>query len=134
MPTAFSFRFDSNSTVLGGSRISRIQVSVLVSPIGRTPFLRQHRTKTALRALHASCLHIFRHIAQVLLGGRQPAGVELVQSDEKPDGAICAQALCGVALILPTLRRTLSFPFCSSKSSHRSPHISPRRSPVVSSV
>ncbi len=60
-------------------------------------FLRQHRTKPALRALHASCLHIFRHIAQVLLGGRQPAGVELVQSDEKPDGAICAQALCGVA-------------------------------------
>ncbi len=52
------------------------------------------------------CLHIFRHIAQVLLGGRQPAGVELVQSDEKPDGAICAKALCGVALRLsnaPTL-------------------------------
>ncbi len=64
-------------------------------------FLRQHRTKPALRALHASCLHIFRHIAQVLLGGRQPAGVELVQSDEKPDGAICAQALCGVALNNP---------------------------------
>ena len=61
-------------------------------------FLRQHRTKPALRALHASCLHIFRHIAQVLLGGRQPAGIELVQSDKKPDGAICAQALCGVAL------------------------------------
>ena len=61
-------------------------------------FLRQHRTKPALRALHASCLHIFRHLAQVLLGGRQPAGVDLVQSDEKSDGAICAQALCGVAL------------------------------------
>ena len=61
-------------------------------------YLRQHRTKPAIRALHASCLHIFRQIAQVLLGGRQPAGVELVQSDEKPDGAICAQALCDVAL------------------------------------
>ena len=64
----------------------------------RANYLRQHRTKPALRALHASCLHIFRHIAQVLLGGRQPAGVELVQSDEKLDGAICAQALYGVAL------------------------------------
>ena len=35
-----------------------------------------------------ACLHILRHLAQVLLGGRQPAGVELVQSDEKSVGAI----------------------------------------------
>ena len=71
--------------------------NIQLSTVGQI-YLWQHRTKPVLRALHASCLHIFRHIAQVLLGGRQPAGVELVQSDEKPNGAICAQALYGVAL------------------------------------
>ncbi len=44
-------------------------------------------------------MHIFHHLVQVPVGGRQPADVELVQSDEKSDGAVCAQALCGVALI-----------------------------------
>ena len=32
---------------------------------------RQHRTKTALRALYAACLHIFRHFCQKLLEIRQ---------------------------------------------------------------
>ena len=62
--------------------------------------LRQHRTKTIYWILYASCLHIFRHIAQKLLDGRQPACVVFVQSDEKSDGAICAQSLCGIALTL----------------------------------
>ncbi len=46
------------------------------------------------------CLHIFRHIAQKFLDRRQPACKISIQSDEKSDGASCAQALCGVALNL----------------------------------
>ncbi len=40
---------------------------------GRTyeDYLRQHRTKTALRALPPACLHIFRHFCQKLLEIRQ---------------------------------------------------------------
>ncbi|MDY2847090.1 MAG: hypothetical protein SOU50_02575, partial [Oscillospiraceae bacterium] len=49
--------------------------------------------------LHAICLQIFRHIAQKFLAGRQPACEISIQSDKKSDGASCAQALCGVALI-----------------------------------
>ena len=64
----------------------------------RQQSLRQHRTKPAICALHASCLHIFRHLAQVFLNGYRPAGIELVLSDEKYDGAICAHALYGAAL------------------------------------
>ena len=54
--------------------------------------------KERLTALYASCLHIFRHLAQIFLDGRQPACVKFVQSDEKSDCEICAQSLCGVAL------------------------------------
>ena len=36
---------------------------------------------------------------QIFLDGRQPACVKFVQSDEKSDCAICAQSLCGIALI-----------------------------------
>lgn len=59
--------------------------------------------KATLHKARASCfarilLAYFRHLAQVLLGRRQPVDVELVQSDEKPDIAICTQALCGVTL------------------------------------
>ena len=63
------------------------------------PNIRQHRAKTICWILHASCLHIFRHIAQKLLDGRQPACIVFVQSYEKSDGAICAQSLCGIAII-----------------------------------
>jgi len=55
--------------------------------------------KDRLTALHASCLHLFRHIAQILLEIRQYSCVEFVQSAEKSDCAICAQSLCGIALI-----------------------------------
>ena len=54
--------------------------------------------KERLTALYASCLHIFRHLAQISLDGRQPACAQFVQSAEKSDGAICAQSLCGIAL------------------------------------
>ena len=51
-----------------------------------------------LTPLHAICLHIFRHITQILLERRQPSCVEFRQSDEKSDCASCAQWLCGIAL------------------------------------
>ena len=54
--------------------------------------------KARLTALHAICLHIFRHLVQKFLDRRQPACKISIQSDEKSDGASCAQALCGVAL------------------------------------
>ena len=63
-------------------------------------YLRQHRTKTIFCILCASCLHIFRHLAQFVLARRQPCCVLIVQSDEKSDFTICTQSLCGIALIL----------------------------------
>ena len=57
-------------------------------------FAFQHR----VGALYASCLHIFRHLAQILLEIRQYYCVEFAQSAEKSDGAIRAQSLCGIAL------------------------------------
>ena len=61
--------------------------------------LRQHRTKTIFCILYASCLHIFRNLAQFVLTRRQPCFVLIVQSDEKSDCTIRAQSLCGIALI-----------------------------------
>ena len=61
-------------------------------------YLRQRRTKTIYWILYASCLHLFRHIAQFVLARRQPCRVLVVQSDEKSDCAIHAQSLCGIAL------------------------------------
>ncbi|MBR3630944.1 MAG: hypothetical protein IKN55_10825, partial [Oscillospiraceae bacterium] len=43
------------------------------------------------------CLHLFRHLAQKFLAGRQPSGVISIQSDEKSDCASAPPALCGVA-------------------------------------
>jgi len=43
-------------------------------------------------------LNVFRHLAQKIFDRRQPACKISIQSDEKSDGASCAQALCGVAL------------------------------------
>jgi hypothetical protein len=54
--------------------------------------------KDRLTALLHICLHIFRHLAQILLERRQPSCVEFVQSDEKSDCASAQQSLCGVAL------------------------------------
>ncbi len=51
-----------------------------------------------LTALRAACLHIFRHLAQILLEIRRYSCVGFIQADEKSDGAICTQSLCGVAL------------------------------------
>ncbi|MGN0692321.1 MAG: hypothetical protein ACI4K7_08240, partial [Oscillospiraceae bacterium] len=71
--------------------------------------------KARLTALHAICLQIFRHLAQKFLAGRQPACEISIQSDEKSDGASCAQALCGVAinkmLCVLAVRRAF-FMFC----------------------
>lgn len=60
---------------------------------------RQHRTKTALRALPPAYLQIFRHLAQILLEIRQYYFVGFIQSDEKFADVIGRQSLCGVALI-----------------------------------
>ena len=62
-------------------------------------YLRQYRTKTIFCILCASCLHIFRHLAQFVLARRQPCCVLIVQSDEKSDFTIFTQSLCGIALI-----------------------------------
>ena len=51
--------------------------------------------KSRLTAQHASCLHIFRHLAQKFLDRRQPACVISIQSD----GAICALDLISASLI-----------------------------------
>ena len=53
-----------------------------------------------LTALRAACLHIFRHLAQILLEIRRYSCVGFILADEKSDGAIHTQSLCGVALIL----------------------------------
>ncbi len=76
-------------------------IHFLFVPFGlfRVVYFRQHRTKTIFCILYASCLHIFRHIAQFVLARRQPCCVLIVQSDEKSDCAIRAQSLCGIALI-----------------------------------
>ena len=56
---------------------------------------------TAQSPRFALCTHpacIFSVILHKFsLAGVSPPGVELVQSDEKSDGAICTQTLCGVA-------------------------------------
>ncbi len=62
--------------------------------------LRQHRTKTALLALHTICLHIFRHITQLLLANRQIGCTQSMHSDEKSDCSTHAQSLCGITLNL----------------------------------
>ena len=53
--------------------------------------------KARLTALHAICVQIFRHIAQKSLAIRQYACGISRQSAEKSDNAPYAQALCGVA-------------------------------------
>ena len=53
--------------------------------------------KARLTALHAICVQIFRHIAQKSLAIRQYACGISMQSAEKSDYAPYAQALCGVA-------------------------------------
>ena len=53
-----------------------------------------------LTPLHVICLHIFRHITQILLALRQQGCVKFRQSDEKSDFASDAQGLCGIALIV----------------------------------
>ena len=52
-----------------------------------------------LTPLHVICLHIFRHITQILLALRQQGCVKFRQSDEKSDFASDAQGLCGIALM-----------------------------------
>ncbi|MBR3419355.1 MAG: hypothetical protein IKG82_11745, partial [Oscillospiraceae bacterium] len=54
--------------------------------------------KARLTAWRRICLHLFRHLAQKFLAGRQPSGVISIQSDEKSDCASAPPALCGVAL------------------------------------
>ena len=54
--------------------------------------------KARLTAWRRICLHLFRHLAQKFLAGRQPSGVISIQSDEKSDCAPAPPALCGIAL------------------------------------
>ena len=61
--------------------------------------------KARLTAWRHICLHLFRHLAQKFLAGRQPSGVISIQSDEKSDCASAPPALCGVALSLSPLKR-----------------------------
>jgi predicted signal transduction protein with EAL and GGDEF domain len=56
--------------------------------------------KARLTAWRRICLHLFRHLAQKFLAGRQPSGVISIQSDEKSDCASAPPALCGIALTM----------------------------------
>ena len=63
--------------------------------------------KARLTAWRRICLHLFRHLAQKFLAGRQPSGVISIQSDEKSDGSnlfdrkhTAPPALCGIAFII----------------------------------
>ena len=57
--------------------------------------------KSRLRALHTSCLHLFRHAAHLSLDKRQLACAQSVHPDEKSGGAICAQDLISASLDFP---------------------------------
>ena len=61
--------------------------------------------KDRLTALHAICLHKFRHITQILLNLRQQICVEFRRSDEISVCASCTQSLCGIALTFPVIER-----------------------------
>ncbi len=75
----------------------------LISPNG---LLKAIPHNDRLRALRAACLHIFGHLAQILLEIRQYSCVEFMQADEKSDCEIHMQSLWGVDLIdLIALRR-----------------------------
>ncbi len=50
-----------------------------------------------LTALRAACLHIFRHLTQILLEIRQYFFVEFMQAYVKSDCAIHTRSLCGIA-------------------------------------
>ncbi|MBR3628974.1 MAG: helix-turn-helix domain-containing protein, partial [Oscillospiraceae bacterium] len=52
--------------------------------------------KARLSSWRHICLHLFRHLAQKFLAGRQPSGVISIQSDEKSGYASAPPALCGV--------------------------------------
>jgi len=60
-----------------------------------------------LTALHAACLHIFRHLAQIILEILRYSCVGFIQADEKSGGAIHTQSLCCIALIY-SLKRFVS--------------------------
>ena len=47
--------------------------------------VRQHRTINGCRLCRTLSLHIFRHLAQILLDRRKPACTQFIQSDEKSD-------------------------------------------------
>ena len=53
--------------------------------------------KARLTAWRRICLHLFRHLAQKFLAGRQPSG---------SDCASAPPALCGIALIRQSARRS----------------------------
>ena len=71
-----------------------------------------------------TCLHLFRHLAQILLEIRQYSCVGFVQSDEKSAGAIGQQSLCGIALrhrVFRRIFRTDIHEKQGEKACHRSP-------------
>ena len=69
----------------------------------REMILKEALIKSRLTAWHAICLHIFRHITQILLDLRQQACVGFRQSDEKSDCASCAPDLISASLTLSTV-------------------------------
>ena len=79
--------------------------------------LKEPLIKSRLRALHTSCLHLFRHAAHLSLDKRQLACAQSVHPDEKSGGAICALDLISASL---KIRRFLYFQASPSPSSiHR---------------
>jgi hypothetical protein len=70
--------------------------------------LKEALIKSRLTAWHAICLHIFRHITQILLDLRQQACVGFRQSDEKSDCASCAPDL--ISASLKRIRKRKSLP------------------------
>ena len=66
-------------------------------------FIKATPHKAHLRALHAICLQIFRHITQKSLDIRQYACGIFMRSDKKSDYASDAQSLCGIALKNPLI-------------------------------
>ncbi len=85
-------------------KVGDIRFAVFVT--GATPYedkdtaaiLKATPRNDRLTALRAACLHIFRHLAQILLEIRRYSCVGFIQADEKSDGAIHTQSLCSVAL------------------------------------
>ena len=96
--------FDPNGRMYAGTSGNRIIIydisgdSIVRNGEINTQNLKATPHKERLSPLHASCLRLFRHLAQKFFDLRQQACIISVQSAEKFACAICAQSLCGIAL------------------------------------